>query len=122
MSRLASVCACRLVHLTGSTLLMLIDNADQCVWLSPGFDLGFWADDRHFINNHLMFKILVFKTNGQYTKARKRYEELEAASVVEVSCNRSAGRNHSADRNQSVGCIHSSDRRPASASLCMSQS
>jgi hypothetical protein len=31
-----------------------------------------------------MFKILVYKTNGQYTKARKRYEEMEAASVVEV--------------------------------------
>ena len=52
--------------------------------LATGFDLGFWADNRHFINNHLMFKILVYKTNGQYTKARKRYEEMEAASVVEV--------------------------------------
>mmetsp|Transcript_1335 Transcript_1335/g.3985 ORF Transcript_1335/g.3985 Transcript_1335/m.3985 type:complete len:711 (+) Transcript_1335:270-2402(+) len=49
----------------------------------PGFDMGFWADDKHFINNHLMFKILVYKTNGQYTKARKRYEDLEAAAVVE---------------------------------------
>lgn len=52
--------------------------------LCAGFDLGFWADNRHYINNHLMFKILVYKTNGQYTKARKRYEEMEAASVVEV--------------------------------------
>ncbi len=50
----------------------------------PGFDLGFWADDRHFVNNHLMFKVLVYKTNGQYTRARKRFEEMEAASVVEV--------------------------------------
>lgn len=49
----------------------------------PGFDLGFWADTRHFVNNHLMFKILVYKTNGQYTKARQRFEEMEAASVVE---------------------------------------
>lgn len=47
--------------------------------------MGFWADDKHFINNHLMFKILVYKTNGQYTKARKRYEDLEAAAVVEVA-------------------------------------
>jgi transmembrane 9 superfamily protein 2/4 len=49
----------------------------------PGFDLGFWANDRHFVNNHLMFKVLVYKTNGQYTRARKRFEEMEAASVVE---------------------------------------
>ena len=57
---------------------------NTCVCVATGFDLGFWADNRHFINNHLMFKILVYKTNGQYTKARKRYEEMEAASVVEV--------------------------------------
>lgn len=56
----------------------------MCICFATGFDLGFWADNRHFINNHLMFKILVYKTNGQYTKARKRYEEMEAASVVEV--------------------------------------
>ena len=52
--------------------------------MRPGFDLGFWTGDRHFINNHLMFKILLYKTNGQYTKARQRFEEMEAASVVEV--------------------------------------
>lgn len=59
-------------------------RADEVGAGPAGFDLGFWADDRHYINNHLMFKILVYKTNGQYTKARTHYEELQAAAVVEV--------------------------------------
>jgi transmembrane 9 superfamily member 2/4 len=50
----------------------------------PGFELGFSVDGKHYINNHLMFKILVHKTNGQYMRARQRLEEMEAATAVEV--------------------------------------
>lgn len=66
-------------------LLCDLVQASHCSGWRAGFDLGFWADDKHYINNHLMFKILVYKTNGQYTKARKRYQDLEAAAVVEVA-------------------------------------
>ena len=51
--------------------------------MRPGFELGFLAGGKHYINNHLMFKILVHKTNGQYTRNRKRAMEMEAASIVE---------------------------------------
>ena len=46
--------------------------------------LGFSEDNRFFINNHLMFKILVHKTNGQYTRAQASMAEIEAAAVIEV--------------------------------------
>ena len=42
-------------------------------------------DGKYYLNNHLMFKILVHRTNGQYTRARENMAvELEAAAVVEV--------------------------------------
>lgn len=49
-----------------------------------GFDLGFKSGKEHFINNHLVFRVLLYKTNGQYTRARKQYEDLAAAAIVEV--------------------------------------
>ena len=52
--------------------------------IRPGFEVGYAADGRYYINNHLMFKILVHRTNGQYTRARESAVELEAAAVVEV--------------------------------------
>ena len=52
--------------------------------IRPGYEVGFSVDGKYYLNNHLMFKILVHKTNGQYTRARKNMAELEAAAVVEV--------------------------------------
>jgi len=52
--------------------------------IRPGYEIGFAVDGKYYLNNHLMFKILVHKTNGQYSKARKDMAELEAAGVVEV--------------------------------------
>ena len=52
--------------------------------IRPGYEIGFAVDGKYYLNNHLMFKILVHKTNGQYSKARKDMAELEAAAVVEV--------------------------------------
>lgn len=52
----------------------------------PGFELGFVADNKYYINNHLIFKILVHPTNGQYTRMKEEMEQLEAAAVVEVVC------------------------------------
>lgn len=57
----------------------------------PGYELGYEKDDKHYVNNHLMFKILVHQTNGQYTRAKENMAEIEAAAIVEVpsscSCN-----------------------------------
>lgn len=52
--------------------------------IRPGYEIGFTVDGKYYLNNHLMFKILVHKTNGQYSKARQDMAELEAAAVVEV--------------------------------------
>ena len=52
--------------------------------IRPGYEIGFAVDGKYYLNNHLMFKILVHKTNGQYSKARQDMAELEAAAVVEV--------------------------------------
>ncbi|KAK9907506.1 hypothetical protein WJX75_004955 [Coccomyxa subellipsoidea] len=51
--------------------------------IRPGYEIGISVDGKYYLNNHLMFKILVHKTNGQYTRARKNMAELEAAAVVE---------------------------------------
>lgn len=50
----------------------------------PGYELGYEKDGKHFVNNHLMFKILVHQTNGQYTRAKENMAEIEAAAIVEV--------------------------------------
>ena len=40
---------------------------------------------KYYLNNHLMFKVLVHETNGQYTLGKGQSEaELEAAAAVEV--------------------------------------
>lgn len=57
--------------------------------IRPGYEIGFSVDGKYYLNNHLMFKILVHKTNGQYSKAREEMAELEAAAVVEVCLYRS---------------------------------
>ena len=43
----------------------------------PGFEMGFVAGERHFIHNHLMFKILV------------RRRRLAGPRQVDASCSRS---------------------------------
>ena len=50
----------------------------------PGFEVGYRIGDKYFVNNHLMFKILVHETNGQYTINKQAAAELEAAAAVEV--------------------------------------
>lgn len=52
--------------------------------------VGYQENGKYYINNHLMFKILVHKTNGQYTRSRENMAELEAASIIEVGSKLSA--------------------------------
>jgi transmembrane 9 superfamily protein 2/4 len=40
-------------------------------FVRPGFELGFKQDGKYYINNHLIFNILVHATNGEYTRARQ---------------------------------------------------
>lgn len=60
----------------------LEDNPES---VRPGYEVGYEADGKYYINNHLMFKILVHQTNGQYKRMREQMAEMEAASSVEVS-------------------------------------
>lgn len=49
-------------------------NEDQ-EFVSPGFDLG-WSDKgKYYINNHLVFNILVHETTGEYTRAKAAYKD-----------------------------------------------
>ena len=50
----------------------------------PGYEVGYEKDGKRYVNNHLMFKILVHQTNGQYTRAKENMAEIEAAAIVEV--------------------------------------
>ena len=50
----------------------------------PGYEVGYKLDDKYYVNNHLMFKVLVHETNGQYTMSQQTEAELEAAAAVEV--------------------------------------
>ena len=60
------------------------DLAENPESIRPGYEVGYERDGKYYINNHLMFKILVHKTNGQYTRARENMAEIEAAAVIEV--------------------------------------
>ena len=54
--------------------------------IRPGYEVGYKGEDgKYYLNNHLMFKILVHRTHGQYSRARENMAELEAAAVVEVN-------------------------------------
>ena len=59
----------------------LAENPDS---VRPGFEVGFEVDGTYYINNHLMFTILLHKTNGQYSRAQRDYAAIEAAAAVEV--------------------------------------
>ena len=41
-------------------------------FVRPGFELGFKKNGKYYINNHLVFNILVYETHGEFTAAKKR--------------------------------------------------
>ena len=52
----------------------------------PGFEVGYRAGpDQYYVNNHLMFKVLVHESNGQYSRMSQSEAELEAAASVEAT-------------------------------------
>lgn len=45
-------------------------------FVRPGFELGYIDEKgRYYINNHLVFNILVHMTHGEYTRARQAYKD-----------------------------------------------
>ena len=60
------------------------DLAESPEKVTPGYEVGFQVDGQYYVNNHLMFRILIHKTNGQFTRSREDIAELEAAAVVEA--------------------------------------
>ncbi|KAK9828105.1 hypothetical protein WJX81_004518 [Elliptochloris bilobata] len=64
------------------------DLAENPESIRPGYEIGYERDGKYYLNNHLMFKILVHKTNGQYTRARENMAEIEAAAVIEGGARR----------------------------------
>lgn len=91
----AGPCRCRREAAAHPPTLLLIPVA-----VRPGFEVGYMLDGKYYVNNHLMFKILVHESNGQYTLGKAHSQaELEAAAAVEVRCvaaGRLAGRGQSA--------------------------
>lgn len=56
-------------------------------FVRPGFELGFKKDGKYYINNHLVFNILVYETNGEFTAAKRRCVRLVSyhpSDVVKV--------------------------------------
>jgi transmembrane 9 superfamily protein 2/4 len=50
----------------------------------PGFEVGYNFGEHYYVNNHLMFKILVHESNGQYSRLSLGEAELEAAAAAEA--------------------------------------
>ncbi|EFJ42043.1 hypothetical protein VOLCADRAFT_77298 [Volvox carteri f. nagariensis] len=54
---------------------------DETEFLRPGFEVGYKVGDKYYINNHLVFNVLVYQTHGEYTAARKQYVKSELADI-----------------------------------------
>ena len=61
------------------------DLEQQPESVRPGFEVGYTVDDKYYVNNHLMFKVLVHESNGQYARLRQNEAELEAAAAAEAT-------------------------------------
>jgi transmembrane 9 superfamily protein 2/4 len=53
-------------------------------FVRPGFELGYKRDGKYYINNHLVFNILVYMTHGEYTAARKEYGNALQAEAIDA--------------------------------------
>ncbi|KAJ9527799.1 hypothetical protein QJQ45_000350 [Haematococcus lacustris] len=50
------------------TVYDLLDEDQE--YVRPGFELGYKEGGKYYINNHLVFNILVYMTHGEYTAAQ----------------------------------------------------
>ncbi len=49
-----------------------------------GFELGYKEQDKYYINNHLMFNILVHPTHGEYMRARDAYKNAALLESIDA--------------------------------------
>eukprot|EP00201_Polytomella_parva_P016206 CAMPEP_0175052398 /NCGR_PEP_ID=MMETSP0052_2-20121109/8340_1 /TAXON_ID=51329 ORGANISM="Polytomella parva, Strain SAG 63-3" /NCGR_SAMPLE_ID=MMETSP0052_2 /ASSEMBLY_ACC=CAM_ASM_000194 /LENGTH=743 /DNA_ID=CAMNT_0016316803 /DNA_START=18 /DNA_END=2249 /DNA_ORIENTATION=- len=54
------------------TMYDLLNKESEFV--RPGYTLGFKKNGKYYINNHLAFNILIYRTHGEYTLAKDRFD------------------------------------------------
>jgi len=64
------------------TVYDLLDENQEFV--RPGFELGYKENGKYYINNHLIFNILVYQTHGEYTTAKQKYNEALALESLDA--------------------------------------
>ncbi|PNW74488.1 hypothetical protein CHLRE_12g494350v5 [Chlamydomonas reinhardtii] len=64
------------------TVYDLLDEKNE--FLRPGFELGYKQDGKYYINNHLVFNVLVYMTHGEYTAARETYAKSMALDSLDA--------------------------------------
>jgi transmembrane 9 superfamily protein 2/4 len=64
-------------------------DSPELEFVSQGVDVGFKDGDRHYVFNHLVFKVLVHPTHGEYLKAR---QDSAAALLESVDARRKMSR------------------------------
>lgn len=47
----------------------------------PGYEVGYKKDDKYYVNNHLMFKILVHESDGRYSRMTTNIDALTDTEV-----------------------------------------
>ncbi|KAG2491788.1 hypothetical protein HYH03_009948 [Edaphochlamys debaryana] len=64
------------------TVYDLLDEKNE--FLRPGFELGYKRDGKYYVNNHLVFNVLVYMTHGEYKAARETYAKSAALEAVDA--------------------------------------
>lgn len=52
--------------------------------MRPGFELGYKDGNKYYINNHLVFNVLVYQTHGEYTAAKKKFGDSLALESLDA--------------------------------------
>ncbi|KXZ49791.1 hypothetical protein GPECTOR_19g242 [Gonium pectorale] len=64
------------------TVYDLLDEKNE--YVRPGFELGYKKDGKYYINNHLVFNVLIYMTHGEYTAARAQYAKSMAMDAIDA--------------------------------------
>lgn len=57
--------------------------AQKNEFVRPGFELGYRKGKQYYVNNHLVFNVLVYLTHGEYTAARDSYAKSVALDALD---------------------------------------
>lgn len=64
--------------------LTMVGVTEAQEFVRPGYDVGFTSNGKHYVNNHLAFKIFVHQTNGEYARARQAYRDAAALDGMDA--------------------------------------